>query len=196
MHPRVHLPIDHVTQGHADLHPDPLDVVEIEMMKDSEGERQHGDACSVHVGVVDPSRAGGVVTLEEPDDLSKQHRLNDLDDFLIRKTKAVTELSDASKQHFTEKSYRSSVPLQTCMLRSGSTVSRNIEPELWRVQVSADLSLPAAALCPSTCEEVTMSWRTLQMLQIVVLRHGWHSVQAKGASNTAISSCYRVCENQ
>lgn len=59
-------------------------------MKDSEGERRHRDACGVHVGVVDPSCAGGLVTLEEPDDLPKQHRLNDLDDFLIRKIKAVT----------------------------------------------------------------------------------------------------------
>lgn len=91
-----------MTQGHADLHPDPLDVVEIEVMKDSEGERQHRDACSVHVGVVDPSCAGGVVTLEEPDDLPEQHRLNDLDDFLTRKIRAVTEGSDASKQHYEE----------------------------------------------------------------------------------------------
>lgn len=113
-HPRAHLPIDHVTQGHADLHPDPLDVVEIEMMKDSEGEGQQRDACSVHVGVVDPGRAGGVGTLEEPDDLPEQHRLNDLDDFLIRKIVAVTEGSDASKQHFTAKS---SVPPRTCTLR-------------------------------------------------------------------------------
>lgn len=34
----AHLPIDHVAQSHADLHPNPLDVVEIEMMKHSEGE--------------------------------------------------------------------------------------------------------------------------------------------------------------
>lgn len=34
-----HLPIDHVAQGHADLHPDPLDVVEVEVMEDGEGER-------------------------------------------------------------------------------------------------------------------------------------------------------------
>lgn len=84
-----------MTQGHADLHPDPLDVVEIEMMKHSEGEGQQRDACSVHVGVLDPSCAGGVGTLEEPDDLPKQHRLNDFDDFLIREIRAVTEGSDA-----------------------------------------------------------------------------------------------------
>lgn len=108
-----------MTQGHADLHPHPLDVVEIEVMEDSEGERQQRDACSVHVGVVDPSWAGGVVTLEEPDDLPEQHRLNDLDDFLIRKTRAVTEGSDASKQHFTVKTLSTSTNMYAPMREYG-----------------------------------------------------------------------------
>lgn len=85
----AHLPIDHVAQSHADLHPNPLDVVEVEMMKHGEDEGGQRDACGVHVGLVGPRCAGGVVALEEPDDLPEQHRLDDLDDFLIEKMKAV-----------------------------------------------------------------------------------------------------------
>lgn len=74
-----------MTQGHADLHPNPLDVVEIEVMKHSESKGGQRDACSAHVGLVGPRCAGGVVALEEPDDLPKQQRLDDPDDFLIKK---------------------------------------------------------------------------------------------------------------
>lgn len=94
-----HLAIDHVAQGHADLHPHPLDVVEIEVMEDGEGEGRQGDARGVHVGMVDLSRAAGAVALEKPDDLPEQHRLNDLDDFLKKKKNQKHSGMGAAYEH-------------------------------------------------------------------------------------------------
>lgn len=95
----AHLPIDHVAQSNADLHPNPLDVVEIEMVKHGEDEGGQGDACSVHVGLLGPRGAAGVVALEEPDDLPQQHRLDDLDDFLMKENEGGSEAGDARKHH-------------------------------------------------------------------------------------------------
>lgn len=88
-----------MAQSHADLHPNPLDVVEVEVMKHGEDEGGQRDACSVHVGLVGPRCAGGVVALEEPDDLPEQHRLDDLDDFLIKKMEAVRARAMLWKHH-------------------------------------------------------------------------------------------------
>lgn len=58
------LPINHVAHGYANLHADSLYIVEIEMMKDSQGNGGQRDACSIAVGLIDCSCIGGVITLK------------------------------------------------------------------------------------------------------------------------------------
>lgn len=62
---KTNLPIDHVAHGDPDLHASSLDMVEIEMMKDSQGNGCHRDACSVDVGLRDCSCVGGIIVLKE-----------------------------------------------------------------------------------------------------------------------------------
>lgn len=53
-----------MAHGHANLHPGPLDVIEVEMMEDSEADGGQGNARSIDVGLIDCSCVGGVVTLK------------------------------------------------------------------------------------------------------------------------------------
>lgn len=81
----TNLSIDHVAHGHTDLHPSSLDVVEIQMMKNSQAESWQWDACSIDVGLIDRSCVSGVITLKVLDYLPKKHWLNNFEDFLMYK---------------------------------------------------------------------------------------------------------------
>lgn len=79
----TNLLVDHVAHGNSDFHASSLNIVEVEMVKESQGNGGQRDASSVAVGIIDCSRVGGVITLKVLDYLPKEHRLNDFDDFLL-----------------------------------------------------------------------------------------------------------------
>lgn len=78
----TNLLVHHVADGHADFHADPLDVVEVEVVKDGQGHGGQGDASGATVGLAGCVCVARVVALKVLDDLPEEQRLNDLHDLL------------------------------------------------------------------------------------------------------------------
>lgn len=82
----AHLHVYHVAHGDSDLHPGPLDIVEVEVMKNCQAEganRQSGGIAESGVKGIMISR---VVALKVQNQLAQEDWLHHFNDFLKRRT--------------------------------------------------------------------------------------------------------------
>lgn len=86
-HLLTHLHVYHVAHGDSDLHPSPLDIVEVEVMKKRQANGAHRQGGGIAKSGVKGLLIGRVVLLKVENQLAQEDWLHHFNDFLKRRAR-------------------------------------------------------------------------------------------------------------